>query len=121
MTRAQARGHAHSGEAAVSELISRPSWTVTFPAADPPRLATVELGYRDAQRAGRLDALGRAMREGRLAPKDYERRVRRMRPIAGLKPLADPRVVLALVTVSGRDDWVFESGRSRPRRARRSR
>jgi hypothetical protein len=93
---------------------------VTFPVDDPPRLVTVRVDYRTAQRAGRFNALGRTLREARITPEEYVRRARRYQPIGGYQPLADPSAVLALYVASTTDEWIFESGRQRPRRTRRS-
>jgi hypothetical protein len=84
-------------------------------------LITIDTDLHTAQRAGRFNALGRALREARIAPEEYRRRARRYKPIGGYQPLDDPRAVLALYVTSTSDEWVFESGRQRPRRTRISR
>jgi hypothetical protein len=63
--------------------------------------------------------LTRALREQWISPEEFRKRVRRMRPIDGFRPLDDPRAVLALIQTTAPSDIVFEyRGRSRPRRSR---
>jgi hypothetical protein len=118
LSRSQALGHPREGERAAHEVLSEHRWIVTFPAENPPRLVTIDTDLHTAQRAGRLNALGRALREARITPEDYRRRARRYKPIAGFEPLSDPRALIALSVTSTRDEWLFESGRQRPRRRR---
>ncbi len=120
LSRSQALGHPRQGERAASEVFSEERWVVTFPAGDPPRLVTIETDLRTAQRANRFNRLGRMFREARITSEEYRRRARRLQPIAGFTPLADPRAFIALTVASSLEEWVFESGRQRPRRTRRS-
>ncbi|MGA8725441.1 MAG: hypothetical protein WB565_10390 [Acidimicrobiales bacterium] len=112
-------GHPRQGERAASDLFAEERWVVTFPAADPARLVTIETDLRTAQRANRFNRLGREFREARITAEEYQRRARRLQPIAGYRPLADPRSFIALVVSSAPEEWIFESGRQRPRRTRR--
>ena len=121
LSRSQALGHPREGEPAAHDVLSEHHWIVTFPTDDPPRLVTINTDLHTAQRAGRFNALGRALREARITPEDYRRRVRRFKPIAGFEPLSDPRALIALTVASTREEWIFESGRQRPRRQRISR
>jgi hypothetical protein len=121
LSRTQALGHPRQEERAASEVLSEHRWVVTFPADHPPRLVTIDTDLHTAKRAGRFNALGRALREARITPEDYRRRARRYKPIAGFEPLSDPRALIAVTVASTRDEWVFESGRQRPRRPRSSR
>jgi hypothetical protein len=118
LSRAQARGHPKPGEQSISQFRGLHSWTVTFPADDPPRLVTVQTDYRTAQRVGRYDRTLRLLREARISPNEFRRRARRVQPIGELRVVSDPRVALALTEASTRDEWIFESGRQRPRRSR---
>jgi hypothetical protein len=118
LSRSQALGHPREGEPTAHDVLSEHRWVVTFPAAGPARLVTIDTDLRTAQRAGRFNALGRALREARITPEDYRRRARRYMPIAGFEPLSNPRALIALFVASTREEWVFESGRQRPRRTR---
>jgi len=101
----------------------------TFFADDPPRGVTVagpDVTIRDVRRAASyLGMVGGLVEAHRRGPDDwsvvaarFRARWRRARPIAGLRPLADPEAVLALATELQADDWrpIFDSGRSKPRR-----
>ncbi len=118
LSRSQALGHPREGERTAHEVLSEHRWIVTFPADNPPRLVTIDTDLRTAQRAGRFNALGRALREARITSEDYRRRAHRFKPIAGFEPLSDPRALIALSVASTPEEWVFESGRQRPRRTR---
>jgi hypothetical protein len=118
LSRSQALGHPREGESSAQDVLSEHRWVVTFPTDNPPRLVTIDTDLRTARRAGRLNALGRKLREARITPDDYRRRAQRYKPIAGFEPLSDPRALIALFVASTRDEWVFESGRQRPRRTR---
>jgi len=120
LSTSQARGHANANELSLRELQGLPAWTVTFPADDPPRLVTVRTDYRTAQRIGRYDRTLRQLREGRITPDQFTHYARRVKLIGPFKVVSDPRVALALTETATPEDWVFESGRQRPRRARRS-
>jgi len=120
LTPSQSVGKPHRGEQPASAILSAAAWTTTFYAADPPRVVTVTTDRRTAQRSGRYMQLTRALREERISPESFRERVRRRSPIAGYRLLDDPRAVLALAHTTPRDDLVFESGRSRPRRNRRA-
>jgi|GEM_PF-4767564 hypothetical protein len=98
--------------------------TISFYAAEPARLVTVEgASRRDARRAGVYMRASRDLVDGRIEPKAFERRFRRWKPIAGRQPLADPHAVVALVEHlrAGEEEILFDSGRSRPGRRRRIR
>jgi hypothetical protein len=120
LTPSQSVGKPHTGEQPASAVLSEAAWTTTFYAADPPRAVTVTTDRRTAQRAGRYMQLTRSLREERISPETFRDRVRRRPRIAGYRLLDDPRAVLALAETTSRDDLVFESGRSRPRRTRRA-
>lgn len=63
--------------------------------------------------------LTRALREERISSEDFRKKVRRMRPIGSMRPLDDPRAVLALIQTTPREDITFEyRGLARSRRAR---
>ena len=110
LTTSQARGHPRADERAVLEIASEPHWRVTLAAAGPPRLVTLDVGFKDAQRAGRYGQLSRQLSEGRISPREFEARAKRLRPIAGVRLLADARAALALTFVSASEDYIFESG-----------
>ena len=125
LTRSQAAGHPRPSETSARELFSQPDYQATIyvgvrgDADNPPRLVSFWTDRPTDVRAGRYMALTRSLREERIAPTDFRRKVRRMRPIAGMRPLDDPEAVLALVQTTAREDIVFEyRGRARPRRAR---
>jgi hypothetical protein len=73
---------------------------------------TEDVSYAEARRAGRYLALTRLLRENRVSPSAFARRVRRWRPIAGVPLLADPRRVLALLQMGASDDLEFYSTRA---------
>jgi hypothetical protein len=117
----QVRGHPKADEPSTSELQALPVWTVTFPAQDPPRLVTVQSDLATAKRVGRYDRKLRDLREGRITPGDFRRYAQRVRPVGGMYVVTDPATAVALVEVATTEDWIFESGRNRPRRTRRTR
>ena len=128
VTRSQAAGKPQSGEPSVRELFSAPDFETTIytgtfdDPSNPPRPITFWADRPAQVRGGRYMALTRALREERIEREEFQRRVRRMRPIGGFRPLDDPRAVLALIQVTAPSDIVFEyRGRSRPRRSRPSR
>ena len=130
LTRTQAAGHPEPTEPSARELFSRPDYRATFyvgvrgDADNPPRPISFWTDRMTDVRAGRYMALTRALREERITPAAFRRKVRRMRPIGGMRPLDDPEAVLALIQTTVREDIVFEyRGQARPRRAgtRRSR
>ena len=123
LTRSQAAGHPGPSETSARELFSQPDYRATIytgirgDADDPPRVVSFWTDRPTDVRAGRYLALTRALREERVTPSAFRRRVRRMRPIGGMRPLDDPEAVLALVQTTAREDIVFEyRGRARPRR-----
>jgi len=120
LSTSQIRGHPKASEPSVSELQALPVWTVTFPASDPPRLVTIESDLATAKRVGRYDRKLRALREGRITPGEFRRYAQRVKPVGHMRAVSDPATAIALVEVSTPQDWVFESGRSRPRRSRRA-
>jgi len=120
LTASQAAGKPRRGEESASDFLAAPAWTTTFYAADPPRTVTITSDRRTAQRVGRYMRLTRDLREERITPDEFRQRVRRRAPIAGLRLLDDPRAVIGLAETTDRDDLIFESGRSRPRRSRRA-
>ncbi len=116
----QSVGKPHGDEQPASAVLSEADWTATFYAADPPRVVTVTTDRHTAQRIGRYMRLTRDLREERISQEAFRERVRRRQPIGGYRLLDDPRAVLALAATTARDDLIFESGRSRPRRTRRA-
>ncbi len=125
LTSTQAAGKPRRGEAPAREIFSRPDFKGTIYTGVPgepgnePRRVTFWTDRQNDVRAGRYMQLTRALREQRISPDAFRKRVRRMRPIAGFRPLDNPRTVLALIQVTAPSDIVFEyRGRSRPRRSR---
>lgn len=94
-------------------------------------LVGVEVSRADLRRVGRYLHVARDLREGRIAPRVFERRVSRWKPIGVLGPpefagryrfVSDPATALALAQRAvdeGVVEWV-DSGRSRPRPRRLS-
>jgi len=128
LTKSQAEGHPKPSEASVRELFSRSDFEATIYTGvlgdpdNPARTVTFWSDRPTQVRAGRYMRLTRDLREERICPTAFGRKVRRMRPIGGFRPLADPRAVLALIETTARVDIVFEyRGRQRPRRARPTR
>ncbi len=128
LSRSQAAGHPRPNETPARELFSQPDYRATIytgirgDADDPPRVVSFWTDRPTDVRAGRYMAHTRALREERVTPIEFHRRVRRMRPIGGMRPLDDPEAVLALVQTTAREDIVFEyRGRARPRRGGRRR
>ncbi len=133
LTRHQAEGHPAPGEQSARELFSRPDYKATIyvgTPADPDNLPRVVKFWTDRPtdvRAGRYMQLTRALREERISPEDFRKKVRRMRPIGGMRPLSDPWAVLALIQTTPREDISFEyrglarSRRARPKRSRSGR
>ena len=117
----QALGHPRADEPSTAELQALPVWTSTFPAQDPPRLVTIQSDLATAKRVGRYDRKLRDLREGRIGPGDFRRYALRVRPIGELRVVSDPATAVALVEATTPEDWIFESGRNRPRRSRRAR
>ena len=117
----QARGHPKPDEPSTAELQALPVWTVTFPAQDPPRLVTIQSDLATAKRVGRYDRKLRDLREGRIGPAAFRRYALRVKPVGDLRVVSDPATAVALVEVATPEDWIFESGRNRPRRSRRAR
>lgn len=91
----QAVGHPGPGERPVSQTP-----VGTFPIFSNGRIVEVDVTRREASRAGRYLAMVKALAAGDITPADFERRVRRMAPIAGHRPEADPRMALALGTAT---------------------
>jgi hypothetical protein len=93
--------------------------------AGPALLADVTVSRRDARRVGRYLGLVGLLREGRLSPAVFERRVTSWRPVTVLDPkglrgqvrfLSDPAAVLYLAERERgeeRETWI-DSGRRRP-------
>jgi hypothetical protein len=107
--------------------------TATFFAqlgAGPTLLVDVTVSRRDARRVGRYLSLVGLLKEGRLAPAAFERRVRSWLPVTILDPLglrgrvrflSDPAAVLELAEIERgeeRESWI-DSGRKRPSARRR--
>lgn len=99
------------------------------------RLVTLEgVSAGDQRRAGRYMRAAQALVRGNyrtpsgielhgaVADRHFERRFSRWRPIAGMEVVSDPDTVKALVvtTREAGDDVLFDSGRSRPGRRRRT-
>jgi len=125
LSRSQAEGHAQAGEPSARAVFSAPNFEATIytgvrgQAGNEPRFVTFWTNRPTQVRAGRYMELTRALREERISRQDFQRKVRRMRPIGGMRPVDDPEVVLALMQTTRREDIVFDyRGRSRPRRAR---
>jgi hypothetical protein len=112
------------GHEAVGDVLP----TVTFFAqlgAGPTLLEDVTVSRRDARRVGRYLSLVGLLREGRLSPDAFQRRVRGWRPVTVLDPkglrgrvqfLSDPAAVLNLSQRERgeeRESWI-DSGRRRP-------
>jgi hypothetical protein len=92
------------------------SWYTPGP-PQPGRVVSAEVSYRDAQRVGRYLQLTRELRENRISPDEFRRRVRRWRAVAGLPFLSDPRRVLALVVMGAADDLDFYTTHAQRRRS----
>lgn len=74
------------------------------------RLVTVpDLDYRSAKRAGRIAQQQGRVARGEADGAEYERRAKRMAPIAGEEPAKDVDVLEAGLFSAEPDDWVFES------------
>ncbi|MDA8311417.1 MAG: hypothetical protein M0Z46_12555 [Actinomycetota bacterium] len=123
LTRSQAAGHPRPNETPARELFSQPDYRATIYVGvrgdpdNPPRVISFWTDRPTDVRAGRYMALTRALREERITPTEFRRKVRRMRPIGGMRPLDDPEAVLALIQTTAREDITFEyRGRARPRR-----
>jgi hypothetical protein len=110
--------------------LARPK-VASFYAADPIQLITLEgVTGAEMRRAGLymvaarqlLESHGRSGREWEQAAKAFEQRFSRWKPIAGRTLLTDPRAVVALAEELRAADTevVFDSGRSRPGRRRRT-
>ena len=94
-------------------------------------LIGVEVSRADLRRVGRYLHLVRDLREGRIAPRAFARRVQSWRPITVLGPpdfagrylfVADPATAITLAgraADEGVEEWI-DSGRTRPRPRRRS-
>lgn len=125
LTSTQAAGKPRRGERSARAVFARPDFKATIYTGVPgepgkePRRITFWTDRPNDVRAGRYMQLTRALREQRISPEEFRKRVRRMRPIDGFRPLDDPRAVLALIQTTAPSDIVFEyRGRSRPRRSR---
>lgn len=103
------------------EALGHPRGQSTLPSISafvdqPPRYVVLEnVSRRDAARLGRYDNLVRQLQEGKITGPAFRRRVRRWRPVAGQKLLADPGEVVALVEllrVEDREVFYYESGRA---------
>jgi hypothetical protein len=120
ISRRHAAGHVPSGAKSVGRLLAErlylASWLTVGP-PEPGRLVTLEVSYSEARRAGRYWDLVRQLREGRISPVAFRRRVVRWLPIAGSRLLADPRGVLALLVMGAGDDVAFYGTRGSRRRA----
>jgi len=119
ITRRHAAGHSPQGRS-VSQLLHGRTYTASWYAPGPSapgRVVTADVSYRDAQRAGRYLELTRRLQENRITPGEFQRRVQRWRPIAGVSFLADPRRVLALLVMGASEDVEFYTTRSRRQRS----
>lgn len=87
----QSAGHAGPGETPISRTP-----VATFPIYSGGRIVEVDVTRSEASRAARYLALVRALNEGRISPTEFERKVGRMKAIAGAQPEANPRTALAL-------------------------
>ncbi len=125
LTRTQAEGHPGPSEESVREIFGRSDYEATLYVGTPsdpanlPRAITFWTDRPTQVRAGRFMQLTRALREERISSEDFRKKVRRMRPIGSMRPLDDPRAVLALIQTTPREDITFEyRGLARSRRAR---
>jgi hypothetical protein len=114
----QAAGHPKAGEPTALAAHSEPRWTVTL-LSQPRDVVTVHVPRRDAVRAGKYNALLRGLREGRVTPAEFRARAARMKPIAGHRPISDPRKALALLILIEPNEWLFDSPRAGGRSRRR--
>ena len=64
---------------------------------DPPRAVDVRVDDADAQVAARYAEWTRQLAEGTIRPKWFRAQVATWEPVAGLRLLADPEAVLALI------------------------
>jgi hypothetical protein len=82
----------------------------------PPRFLVVEgLSRADTRRAARYEGLVGQLRDGKITPATFERRVSSWRPIAGYRFLSDPYAVLAILEERRAQDqeiFVYDSGRA---------
>jgi len=111
-----------------------PTTKATFYTDGPPRLVTIEgIGLLDVHRAARymgdVGALLADLRRSSGDParvarikREFERRMRRRAPIGELHFLADADAVIALAELvrTGDEPIIFDSGRSKPGRRRRT-
>jgi hypothetical protein len=74
---------------------------------EPGVVVSPEQTAAEARRASRANWLDRQLREGRIGPSEYRARKSRMAPIAGVKPLSDPAIALALLIVTPSEDWLY--------------
>jgi hypothetical protein len=122
-TRSQAGGHPAPGEQPLS-IVFGPGYAslplfVETPEGGGRVLQVDDLSRNEAHRVGRHLAMLQALQQGRLAPDEFRRRARRMRPVREHRLVSDPRVALTLVIRTDARDFQYESGRRRPRRPRR--
>ena len=93
-------GHAKAGEPTLRELRSEPVFEGTIfvrGAEGQGEIWQFQGTYYDLKRGGHYLNLTRQLARGRISDEDFHRKARRMRPIAGRKPLDDPKLVLALI------------------------
>jgi len=102
----QATGHRSAGSSSMASM--------SILVADPPRFLVVGgLSRRDRSRAGRYGDLVGKLDTGRLSAAEFRRRVRRWRPIEGLRFLSDPDAVLAILDslrAQDREVFVYDRG-----------
>lgn len=89
---------------------------ISFLAGDPPRYLEAEgLSRLELKRAGRYNDLLSKLDNGRISPKEFQRRVRSWKPIAGEKLLANPDAALAVVEklrAQDKEIFVYNAGRA---------
>jgi hypothetical protein len=89
---------------------------ISFFAEGPARRIVIEgLTRRDVSRAARYDAFVGNLRNGRITPAAFRRRIRAWRPIVGFRFLSDPDAVLALIEelrAADIEPFYYEPGRS---------
>jgi hypothetical protein len=83
---------------------------------DPPRYVEIAgLSRRDVSRAARYDALVSNLKQGRISPAAFQRRVSSWRPIAGHTFVSDPAAALAIVEArraADQESFVYRNGRA---------
>ncbi len=114
LTTSQAAGKPRSGEPSARSLFARLDYKATLYTGVPddpsnlPRRVTFWTDRQNDVRAGMYMQRTRALHEERISHEEFQEKVRRMKPIAGYRPLDDPRAVLALMQTTVPSDIVFD-------------